>query len=89
MSENDATLRPNVPVDDAPAESLVEPEGVNAVEPEARTADVRSGGNPEDAPERDDDRWAEVDQLVGAGPETSEEVAHGDSGQDAGYIPGD
>lgn len=88
MSDSDPTLRPNVPADDAPAHGLVEHEGVNASEPGASTADVRAGGRPEDAPARDDDRWAEVDRLVGAGPTTPEALAHGDSGQDDGYIPG-
>lgn len=85
MSEIDPTVRPDVPLDDAPEEGLVAPQGVNE-SGERAAPDVRSGGDAAEAPPRDDDRFGAEDELVGAGPTSEDDVAHGDSGQDDGYI---
>ncbi|WP_127573336.1 hypothetical protein [Georgenia faecalis] len=88
MSEIDPTMRPDLPLEDLPEENLFAPEGVNEGEDQPKSADVRSGGDASAAPARDDDQSAKEDELVGAGPTTQDEVEHGDSGMDDGYIDG-
>jgi hypothetical protein len=82
MTEIDPTVAPAVPLDGA---GLAAVEGVDETGRDGGT-DVRSGGDPAGAPLRDDDRRAAEEELLGAGPTTEDEVAHGDSGQDDGYL---
>ncbi|MFD1719798.1 hypothetical protein [Georgenia deserti] len=79
MNRHDPTRRPDLVTEALVHRGLVQPD---ADDEERRQRDVLSGGRASGAPKTDVERFANDNELVGAGPDEEEDFVYGRSRDD-------